>query len=171
MSGCTDRWKSHESAGGDRELDWMRATSRSIKQEDGSFTLTTATTVISRVRSSLKSICCRREVAAVPISMEAAAIGGATGTDRRPDSAELAGGPDRHPGARTRAFAHSDDLLPGVKRDVWSSVMGLAQDRLTDQRKSKHEELWPKPIRTLQHASRCGCSRISAPMIVATGVT
>ena len=42
------------------------------------------------------SICCAPGCG-VPISM-GRGIGGGTGTDRRPDSAELAGGLDRHPG-------------------------------------------------------------------------
>ena len=76
---------------------WMRATTRSMaSRKAGSFTVTTATTVISRCTSS-RGASAVRPVAVFQYRW-GRGIGGGTGTDRRPDLAELAGGLDRHPG-------------------------------------------------------------------------
>ena len=61
--------ESHESAPEEMVLIWMRPTTRSMaSRKAGSFTVTTATTVISRCTSSRGSICCAPGCG-VPISM------------------------------------------------------------------------------------------------------
>ena len=86
--------ESHESAPEEIVLD-LDATDDPIHgQQEG--TVTTATTVISRCTSS-RGASAVRPVAVFQYRW-GRGIGGGTGTDRRPDSAELAGGLDRHPG-------------------------------------------------------------------------
>ena len=121
-----DGWtfvESHESAPEEMVLD-LDATGSMASRKAASFTVTTATTVISRCTSSRGSICCAPGCG-VPISM------GPRDRWRNwngSDSAELAGGLDRHPG---RLGLLPGDLIRWCEDHHVDYVMGLANnDRL-----------------------------------------